>query len=161
MDNTIKEGDQFPNVKLYENLPTNVVNTEDILKGKKVIVFGVPGAYTPGCSKTHLPGYVSDYQKFKDKGVDSIVCVAVNDPFVMEAWGISHNVEDKVRMLADTHGDLAKALGIVLDAEGMLGNKRMKRFSMIVEDGIVKVFNLEPDGGGLTCSLSNNLLSKL
>ena len=83
MDNTIKEGDQFPNVKLYENLPTNVVNTEDILKGKKVIVFGVPGAYTPGCSKTHLPGYVSDYQKFKDKGVDSIVCVAVNDPFVI------------------------------------------------------------------------------
>ena len=80
---------------------------------------------------------------------------------LMEAWGISHNVEDKVRMLADTHGDLAKALGIVLDAEGMLGNKRMKRFSMIVEDGIVKVFNLEPDGGGLTCSLSNNLLSKL
>ena len=160
MNTQINVGDRFPKVNLHENLPTNVVDTEDLLKGKKAIVFGLPGAFTPGCSKTHLPGYVSDYQKFKDKGIDLIVCVSVNDPYVMEAWGKINNVENKVVMLADTKGDLARALGIVLDAEEKLGNKRMKRFSMLVDDGVVKVFNLEPNGGGLTCSLSNELLKQ-
>jgi len=83
----IKVGDKFPKVKLYENSPKNEIDTEELLKGKKVVIFGVPGAFTPGCSKTHLPGYISDYQKYKDKGIDYIVCVSVNDPFVMEAWG--------------------------------------------------------------------------
>ena len=159
MNTLIKVGSRFPRVKLYENLPTNIVETTDLLKGKRVVLFGVPGAFTPGCSKTHLPGYVADYDKFKKKGVDSLVCVSVNDPFVMEAWGKAYYTENKIRMLADTHGELARELGIVLDIEAKLGNKRMKRFSMLCEDGTVKVFNLEPDGGGLTCSLSNNILN--
>jgi len=158
MKSLIKVGNKFPKVKLFENNPGNAVDTESLLKGKKVIVFGVPGAFTPGCSKTHLPGYIADYQKFKSKGVDSIICVSVNDPFVMEAWGKVNNVGDKIKMLADTNGELTRELGVEYDLSEKLGNKRMKRFSMVCEDGTVKVFNLEPEGGGLTCSLSNNLL---
>ena len=161
MNNLIKVGEKFPNIKLYENLPTNIVNTAELFAGKKSIIFGVPGAFTPGCSKTHLPGYVADFDKYKSKGIDQIICVSVNDPFVMQAWGEAHTVGDKIRMLADTHGDLSRELGIVLDAEANLGNKRMKRFSMVINDGTIEMFNLEPAGGGLTCSLSNEILKSL
>ena len=161
MKSVIKTGLKFPKVNLFENNPTNVKVTDDLLKGKKVIIFGVPGAFTPSCSKTHLPGYLADYDKYKKKGIDSIVCVSVNDPFVMEAWGKINKCDNKIQMLADTKGELARELGIVLDAEEKLGNKRMKRFSMYVEDGVVKVFNLEADGGGLTCSLSDNILKDI
>ena len=161
MNNLIKVGEKFPNIKLYEKLPTNVVNTAELFAGKKSIIFGVPGAFTPGCSKTHLPGYVADYEKYVNKGIEQIICVSVNDPFVMEAWGEAHHVGEKIRMLADTHGDLSRELGIVLDAEANLGNKRMKRFSMVINDGTIEMFNLEPAGGGLTCSLSNEILKSL
>ena len=161
MKNLIKVGEKFPNIKLYENLPTSILNTAELFAGKKSIIFGVPGAFTPGCSKTHLPGYVADYEKYVKKGIDQIVCVSVNDPFVMQAWGEAHSVGDKIRMLADTHGDLARELGIVYDAEAKLGNKRMKRFSMVINDGTIEIFNLEENGGGLTCSLSNEIYDKL
>jgi len=157
----IKVGDKLPSVKLFANTPANVVNLSEYATGKNLVLFGVPGAFTPGCSKTHLPGYVTDYDKYKQKGVDEIVCLSVNDPFVMEAWGKAHNVESKVTMLADTHGELARELGLVLDCEAALGNKRMQRFSMYCVNGEVKVLNLEPNGSGLTCSLSNNLLNQI
>ena len=161
MKNLIKVGEKFPSVKLFENAPSNAVKTCELFAGKKSVIFGVPGAFTPGCSKTHLPGYITDYDKYVNKGIDQIICVAVNDPFVMKAWGESQNVGNKIRMLADTHGDLARELGIVLNAEANLGNKRMMRFSMVINDGLIEVFNLEKDGGGLSCSLSNEILDRI
>jgi 2-Cys peroxiredoxin 5 len=108
-----------------------------------------------------LPGFVEDFDKIKAKGVDEVVCVAVNDPFVMEAWGKAHNADGKIRMLADTCGALTKALDLELDLAAVLGNVRCKRFSMVVEDGVVKNLNLEPDGTGMSCSKSDALLSQL
>merc|ERR1719347_1323594 len=102
----------------------NKVNLAELCKGKKVVVFGVPGAFTPGCSKTHLPGYVSKADEIKGKGVDEIVCLAVNDPFVMEAWGQNQNATGKVRMLADTGATLTKALELDLDLSAVLGSVR-------------------------------------
>ncbi|KZS13405.1 Peroxiredoxin-5, mitochondrial [Daphnia magna] len=157
----VKSGDKLPSVDLYENSPASKVNIAELTAGKKVIIFGVPGAFTPGCSKTHLPGYVSDFDKFKSKGVDEIVCVSVNDPFVMAAWGKEHSADGKVRMLADTNGAFTKAMDLEKDLTGPLGSIRCQRFSMLVEDGVVKTANVEPDGTGLTCSLSNSLLSQL
>jgi len=151
-------GDAVPSVDLFENTPGNKVNIADLCKGKKVVIFGVPGAFTPGCSKTHLPGYVAKADEIKGKGVDEIVCVSVNDPFVMEAWGANQNVGDKVRMLADTGATLTKALEIDLDLSAVLGSVRCKRFSMLVEDGKVSKLNIEPDGTGLTCSLAEAIV---
>jgi len=151
-------GDAVPSVDLFENNPGTKVNMAELCAGKKVVIFGVPGAFTPGCSKTHLPGYVSRAEELKGKGVDEIVCVSVNDPFVMEAWGINQNAENKVRMLADTTGELTKALELELDLSAVLGSVRCKRFSMLVEDGKVSKLNVEPDGTGLTCSLAESIV---
>lgn len=161
MKSLIKVGDMIPNVKLFENTPGNIIMSQELFKGKRAILFGVPGAFTPGCSKTHLPGYVQDFEKFKNKGIDLIACVSVNDPFVMQAWGEAHKAENKVRMLADTFGEFANELGVALDSEAIFGHKRMKRFSMVLDNGKVEMFNLEADGTGLTCSLSNGLMDKL
>merc|ERR1712234_59268 len=134
----IKEGEQLPSVELYENNPGEKVNIADLFKGKKGIIFAVPGAFTPGCSKTHLPGYVEDAEKLKAKGIKDIICVSVNDPFVMGAWGKDQKADGKVRMLADTCGDLTKAWEIGLEKVApVLGNVRCKRFSMVTEDGKV------------------------
>lgn len=156
----IKVGDKFPSVEVFENAPDNKVNTSEFTSGK-VVLFGVPGAFTPGCSKTHLPGYVENADKIKAKGVKTIACVSVNDPFVMAEWGKVHDPEKKIRMLADAKGDLTKELDLVLPAAAILGNDRCKRFSMVIEDGVVKSLNVEPDGTGLTCSLSPEILKNL
>jgi 2-Cys peroxiredoxin 5 len=152
----IQVGDKLPSVELYENTPTNKVNLSDVAKGKKVVIFAVPGAFTPGCSKTHLPGYVSKADELKQKGVNEIVCVSVNDPFVMEAWGKKHEVEGKIRMLADPSAAFTKAVDLTTDLPP-LGGIRSKRYSMVVEDSIVKSINVEPDGTGLTCSLAEKI----
>ncbi|XP_070577423.1 peroxiredoxin-5, mitochondrial-like [Ptychodera flava] len=157
----VKVGDKLPSVVLHEGTPHDTVNIAELFAGKKGVIFSVPGAFTPGCSKTHLPGYIADFDKIKAKGVDIIACVSVNDAFVMASWGEAHGAKDKIRMLADYKGELAKALDVELDAVGILGSVRSKRFSMVVEDGVVKAFNLEPDGTGLTCSLSNDILKQL
>eukprot|EP01039_Chlorochromonas_danica_P008647 gene8647-9528_t len=148
---------------LLEDSPANKVTTESVFAGKKVILFGLPGAFTPGCSKTHLPGYVADYEKFKAKGVDEIVCVTINDPFVTAAWAEVNHAQGKVRILADAHAQLTNALGLQLDLSGPFGvtGERMKRFSAYVVDGEIKILNIEPEGAGLTCSLSNELLSQI
>ena len=151
-------GHKVPSVTLFENSPGNKVDLAELCSGKKVVIFGVPGAFTTGCSKTHLPGYVEAAAVLKAKGVDEIVCVSVNDPFVMEAWGKDQGADGKVRMLADTCGDLAKALDLQLDLTAVLGNLRCKRFSMLVEDGTVTKVNVEPDGIGLTCSLVDKII---
>eukprot|EP00599_Poterioochromonas_sp_BG-1_P006208 CAMPEP_0173140026 /NCGR_PEP_ID=MMETSP1105-20130129/4623_1 /TAXON_ID=2985 /ORGANISM="Ochromonas sp., Strain BG-1" /LENGTH=160 /DNA_ID=CAMNT_0014052899 /DNA_START=127 /DNA_END=609 /DNA_ORIENTATION=- len=149
------------NVTVHEDNPDKKFTTEEIFAGKKVVLFGVPGAFTPGCSKTHLPGYIADYQKFKDKGVDEIICVSVNDPFVTGAWAEAHNAAGKVRVLADVNAELAKALGVDIDLTAVLGSVRSKRYSAYVVDSEIKVWNVEADGTGLTCSLANGLLAQI
>ncbi|XP_011208205.1 peroxiredoxin-5, mitochondrial [Bactrocera dorsalis] len=153
----IKVGDKLPSIDLFEDSPANKINTGDLTSNKKVIIFAVPGAFTPGCSKTHLPGFVSNADSLKsDQGVNEIVCVSVNDPFVMSAWGKEHNTAGKVRMLADPSGLFVKSLELTIDLPP-LGGLRAKRFSMVVENGEVKELNVEPDGTGLSCSLANNI----
>ncbi|XP_037719496.1 peroxiredoxin-5, mitochondrial [Drosophila subpulchrella] len=156
----VKVGDSLPSVDLFEDSPANKINTGDLVNGKKVIIFGVPGAFTPGCSKTHLPGYVSSADELKSKqGVDEIVCVSVNDPFVMSAWGKEHGATGKVRLLADPAGGFTKALDVTIDLPP-LGGVRSKRYSLVVENGKVTELNVEPDGTGLSCSLANNIGKK-
>lgn len=154
----VKAGDAFPRgVVLQETNPGTNVELDQLLKGKKVIIFGVPGAFTPGCSKTHLPGYIADAEKLKSKGIDEIVCVSVNDAFVMAAWGEQTGAAGKVRMLADTQAELTRRLGLALDLTAKLASVRSKRYSLIVEDGVITQANVEPEGAptGLTCSLAS------
>jgi len=157
---SIEVGKALPAGDLQENSPKTRHDPADIFGSGKHVLFGVPGAFTPGCSNTHLPGYVSDYATITGKGISSINCIAVNDAFVMGAWGAAHGAEGKVRMLADPAGDYVKALGLDVNA-AVLGGTRSKRFSMLIEDGKVTVLNIEPSGFGLTCSLSNILLEQL
>merc|ERR1712129_417749 len=110
----IKEGDSIPSVDLFEGNPDTKVNLAEVCKEGKYVIFGVPGAFTPGCSKTHLPGYVEQADDLKSKGIKEIFCISVNDPFVMAAWGENQKAEGKVRMLADTCGDFAKATDLTL-----------------------------------------------
>jgi len=157
----IKIGDKLPAVALFEGDPGTKIQMPDLFVGKRGILFGVPGAFTPGCSKTHLPGYVGKADEIKGNGIDLIVCVSVNDPFVMGAWGQAHNADGKVMMLADTKADFARAAGLDVDLKDVLGTVRCKRFAMIIEDGIVKDLQIEPDGTGMTCSLVENMMTKL
>lgn len=154
-------GDALPDVTLYEGNPGGKVSLRELFAGKKGIIFAVPGAFTPGCSKTHLPGYVASCDQLKAAGVDVVACVSVNDPFVMEAWGESAGAGGKVRMLGDMHLELTKAFGMELDAEPFLGNKRSKRYSVIVNNNTIEAFFEEPDGTGLSCSLAENALKAL
>jgi len=157
----IKVGDKLPAVSLFEGTPDGKVEVAELFAGKKAIIFGVPGAFTPGCSKTHLPGYIEKADEIKSRGVDLIVCVAVNDPFVMAAWGQAHKADGKILMLADTTAAFARATGLDIDLKAVLGSIRCKRFAMIVDDGEVSDLEVEPDGTGMTCSLANNMLEKL
>jgi peroxiredoxin 5 len=155
-------GDQLPEVTLEElvNDEPQKVQLRELFAGKKGILFGVPGAFTPGCSKTHLPGYVKDRDTLAEAGAEVVACVSVNDAFVMGAWGKDQGADGKVRMLADPRGELAKKLGINFDATGILGNERCRRFSAVVKDNTIKTLNLE-EGGGMTCSLSNQILDQV
>jgi len=159
---TIKVGDRIPAATLTAMGPDGPkpVTTEELFSGKKVALFAVPGAFTPTCSAKHLPGFVGQAAAIKAKGVDAIACVAVNDVFVMDAWGKSQNVGDKVMMLADGSGNFAKALDLELDlVERGLG-VRSRRYSMIVDDGRVSQLNLE-EGGGFEVSDAGTLLGQL
>ncbi len=122
------------------------LSADELFKGKKVVLFSVPGAFTPTCSAKHLPGFVEKADELKSKGVDTIACLAVNDVFVMSAWGKSANVGDKVVMLADGNGEYAAKLGLELDASKFGMGTRSQRFSLIVNDGVVEQVNIEPPG---------------
>ena len=145
---TIQTGDQVPSctLKTMGAQGPEDISTEDIFTGKKVVLFAVPGAFTPGCSMTHLPGYVVNADKIKAAGVDTIVCMAVNDAFVMGAWGEAQNASELL-MLADGNGTLTAELGLELDGSGFGLGTRSQRFAMIVEDGTVTHLNVEPDAG--------------
>jgi glutaredoxin/glutathione-dependent peroxiredoxin len=160
---TIKVGDRLPTVTLRQVTPEGPkeVTTDDFFRGRKVVLFAVPGAFTPACSQRHLPGYVDKAGEIKGKGIDEVACVAVNDPAVMGAWGKDQNTAGKVTMLADGSGDLARALGLELDlTKGGLG-VRSKRYSMLVDNGVVKSLNLEAAPGQVESSSAESMLKAL
>jgi peroxiredoxin len=145
---TIKEGDQMPagTLTLTTKDGPQKVSAADYFKGKKVVLFSVPGAFTPTCDAKHLPGFVQRAADIKGKGVATIACMAVNDAFVMKAWGKAQNTEDKVDMLADGNGEYTKALGLELDASGFGMGTRGQRFALVIDDGVVKKVNVESKG---------------
>lgn len=144
---TISKGDKLPDVQLVKVTADgpDKVQSADYFAGKKVALFAVPGAFTPTCSAKHLPGYVEKAAELKAKGVDEIACVAVNDAFVMGAWGKAAGSDD-VTMLADGNGDFASALGLDADFSGFGMGKRSQRYSLIVNDGVVEEVNVEGPG---------------
>ncbi len=156
----INIGDSLPSLQLKvmgEKGP-EPINTNEIFAGNKVVLFAVPGAFTPGCSLTHLPGFVVNADKIKAAGVDKIVCTSVNDAFVMGAWGKDQNAEHLI-MLADGNGDFATALGLTLDASAHQMGLRSKRYAMIVNDGVVELLNI--DEKGVDKSSAETILSNL
>ncbi len=150
---TIKVGDEIPGVTLKWLTADGMseVNTAEYFKGRTVVLFSVPGAYTPTCSKEHLPGFVANADEIKAKGVDEIVCLAVNDPFVMTSWGNEHGAEGKVTMLPDWHGDFSSAMGLTQDISVAGLGVRGKRFSMRIVNGTVQSVDVE-EGKGVTVS---------
>jgi peroxiredoxin len=158
----IKEGDKIPDVKLTEMTDgrPSQVSLAELSKGKRVVVFAVPGAFTPTCSLKHLPGFVDQNAAIRAKGVDEIVCISVNDAFVMDAWGKSSSAPGKVRMLADGNGEFTRAVGLSLDASGFGMGERSQRYAMILRDGKVEAVMPEP-GPGLSASSADAVLARL
>jgi glutaredoxin/glutathione-dependent peroxiredoxin len=160
---TINVGDKLPSVTLRQvtSEGPKEVTSDDFFRGRKVVLFAVPGAFTPACSQRHLPGYVDKATDIKAKGIDEIACVAVNDAAVMGAWGKNQKTEGKVTMLADGSGDFARALGLELDlSKGGLGI-RSKRYSMLVDNGVVKSLNVEAQPGQVDSSSAEAILRTL
>ena len=145
---TIKVGDRIPSVTLMQMKDggPKPVSTDELFKGRKVALFALPGAFTPTCSAKHLPGYIQQHDALKAKGIDAIACLSVNDAFVMGAWGTQQGAGDKVMMLADGNGDFTRAVGLEMDGSKFGMGKRSQRYSMIVEDGVVKSLNVEAPG---------------
>lgn len=144
----IEVGQKIPDVKVKTATEAGQqeASTAELFKGKKAVVFGVPGAFTPTCSSKHLPGYVAQYADLKGAGVDLVACVSVNDAFVMEAWGKAHDALGKVVMVADGSGALTKAMGLELDLTGAHMGVRCKRWAAVVEDGVVKSIDVDDKG---------------
>ena len=138
----ISEGEKIPNVTV-KTTSMKDITTQDLFGGKKVVIFAVPGAFTPTCSEKHLPGFIDHADEIRAKGVDDIICVSVNDAFVMDAWGKDRGAGDKVRMIADGNADLAKALGLEFDGSGIGFGVRAQRFAAIVDDGVVTKLAVE------------------
>ena len=159
---TIKPGDTIPSVTLYHKGESGIepISTDDLFRGKKAVLFAVPGAFTPTCSNQHLPGFVTKADEIMAKGVDVVACVAVNDVFVMDAWGADQKAAGKVMMLADGSGELAQALGMALDLTSRGLGVRSARYAMIVNDGTVEHLFAE-DGGAFEVSSADNVLAAL
>jgi peroxiredoxin len=159
---SIKVGDRIPSVTLSYMSPEGIkkITTDELFTGKRVVLFAVPGAFTPACSERHLPGFVALSGEIKARGVDNIACVSVNDAYVMGAWSKDRNVDDKVMMLADGSGEFTKAIGQELDLKAKGLGIRSRRYAMIVENGVVKYQALE-EGGKLEISTAENILERL
>jgi peroxiredoxin (alkyl hydroperoxide reductase subunit C) len=158
----IQVGDKIPSVKLHHMTQSGPaeISTDEIFAGKKVVLFALPGAFTPTCSAKHLPGFVQQAEAIKAKGVDTIACLSVNDAFVMGAWGKDQGAGDKVLMLADGSADLTKALGLELDLSGRGFGLRSQRYAMVVEDGVVTALNVE-QGGEFKVSSAESVIAAL
>jgi len=150
----IKENDQIPNVDVFvmENGEPVKKNTQILLKDKKVVIFGLPGAYTSVCSAKHLPGYVNMFEQYKEKGIDHIICISVNDPFVMSAWGKEHNVEDKILMIGDPFLNFTKGIGADVDKSARGLGVRSNRYTMLVDN--LKIVKLQEEANTGSCEIS-------
>lgn len=159
----INVGDKLPSVMLRQVTAEGPkeVTSDDFFRGKRVVLFAVPGAFTPACSQRHLPGYVEKAAEIRGKGVDEIACVAVNDAAVMAAWGRDQKAEGKVTMLADGSGDFARALGLEIDLSRAGLGVRSKRYAMLVENGVVKSLKVEEQPGQVDASIAETMLSIL
>jgi peroxiredoxin len=151
----IQTGDTLPEATLYElveeeregcTLGPNAFKVKELAAGKKLVIFGLPGAFTPTCSAKHVPGYVEQFARFKAQGIDEIWCVAVNDAFVMGAWGRDQHASGKVRMMADGSAEFTRALGLEMDLAARGMGLRSKRYAMVVDNGVVKTLNIEANG---------------
>ena len=154
----LKENGNLPNSEIFilENGEPTKKNIEELLKGKKAIIFGLPGAYTSVCSAKHLPGYISMHQQYKDKGIDLIICMSVNDPFVMNAWGKENNVGDKIIMAGDPFLNFTKAIGAEVDKSNRGLGIRSNRYTMLVDDMNVVKLQEEKDTGSCEISAAEN-----
>ena len=159
----IEKGQNVPSINVFEATADGPkpVSTDDLFSGKKTVLFAVPGAFTPTCSAKHLPGFVEKKDALKDKGVDQIVCMSVNDAFVMQAWGKNQGADGKVAMLADGNGDFTRAIGMEIDASGFGMGKRSARYSLLVEDGVVRQVNVEEAPGQMKVSSAESMLDRL
>lgn len=166
---TIQIGDRLPDARLTEfnkiespgcSIGPHSFSVSELSKGKKIAILGVPGAFTPACSAQHLPGFVNSVDALKSKGVDEIWCVAVNDAFVMGAWGEEQKATGKVRMMADGSAEFTKAMGLDMDLTKFGMGVRSRRYSMLVEDGVVKQLNVEP-GSKVEVSSAEKLLEQI
>src|SRR5436190_2535097 len=160
---TIKVGDQIPSMKLMMGTPDGPkeTSTDEVFKGKKVVLFAVPGAFTPTCHKNHMPGFVTNADKIKAKGIDTIAVTAVNDVFVMNEWKKASGADGKVEVLADGAGEFAKSVGLDMDMSAGGMGVRSKRYAMVVDDGVVKTLNIEDAPGKADISGAENLLKGL
>ncbi|WP_435096202.1 peroxiredoxin [Candidatus Pelagibacter bacterium nBUS_27] len=156
----IKENDQVPNSEIFimENGNPVKKNTQEFLKDKKVVIFGLPGAYTSVCSAKHLPGYVKMFEKYKKKGIDHIICISVNDPFVMNAWGKEHSVGDKILMIGDPFLNFTKAIGADVDKSARGLGIRSNRYTMLVDNLKVVKLKEEDDAGSCEVSAAENFI---
>jgi len=159
---TLSIGDKIPEVNLMVGTDEGPkpVTTGELFGGKKVVLFALPGAFTPTCSARHLPGFVDQIDAFKAKGVDEVVCLSVNDAFVMNAWGQDQNAGGKVTMVGDGNGDFTKAAGLEMDGSGFGMGLRSQRYALYADDGVVKALNVEP-GPGLEVSSAEAMLAAI
>lgn len=157
----VQVGDKIPeaSVKVMSDKGPKDLSTAEIFAGKKVVLFALPGAYTPTCSAAHLPGFVANADKIKEKGVDSIVCLSVNDPFVMASWGAEKNAEELI-MAADWNADFTSAMGLEMDGSAFGLGKRSQRYSMVVEDSVITALHVE-QGSSFEVSTADNMLENL
>jgi len=151
----IKEGDKLPNAKVFiidtsKEYEHKEISISEILSKEKIIIFGLPGAFTPGCSKKHLPSFLQSSEKLKEKNIKNVFCISINDPFVMEAWGKSYNLKDQLTLLADVKGDFTKSIGAEFNWRGW--GIRSKRYTMLIESGLVKKIVIEEGKCELTAA---------
>jgi glutaredoxin/glutathione-dependent peroxiredoxin len=160
---TIQVGDKLPSAKLRRLTPEGIkeVTTDQLTSGKKVVLFAVPGAFTPTCSERHLPGFLEQADALKAKGVDTIACVAVNDAFVLDAWGKAKNVGETIELYSDGNGDFTKALGLGFDGSGFGLGTRSRRYAMVVDNGRVKTLLVEEVPSQAEASSASAILASL
>ena len=159
---TISVGDRIPSVNLTRMTADGpqAVSTDELCAGRKVVLFAVPGAFTPTCSAQHLPGFTANIDALRAKGVDAVACLATNDVFVMDAWGRDQDTEGKVDMLADGSGEFTKAMGLEFDLSARGLGVRSQRYALVADDGVVTTLNVD-EGGGLDASSAESILAAL